>query len=158
MLFIVRDHVLAGRTFHSLVELDGAFARWLPIRRRQVHRTHGEVIAVRAARDRATLLSLPAADYVVADRHLRRVGKDCLVAFEASLYSVPAALVTPGMTVEVRATADHVQLRALRAAPAGRGVRDRAAPARRPVAVRQPARALDPGGPGPRPAQPSTAR
>ena len=34
---IVRDHVLAGRAFTSLAELDGAFAEWVPIRRGQVH-------------------------------------------------------------------------------------------------------------------------
>ena len=45
---IVRDHVLAGRSFDSIRELDGAFDAWLPIRRSQVHRTHGQVIAVRA--------------------------------------------------------------------------------------------------------------
>ena len=52
---IVRDHVLAGRSFDSIAELDGAFAAWLPIRRGQVHRTHGQVIAVRAEADRAAL-------------------------------------------------------------------------------------------------------
>ncbi len=45
---IVRDHVLAGRSFDSLAELTAAFDGWLPTRRAQVHRTHGEVIAVRA--------------------------------------------------------------------------------------------------------------
>ncbi|WP_206185107.1 IS21 family transposase [Thermoactinospora rubra] len=87
---IVRDHVLAGRTFTSLDELDNAFAAWVPIRRGQVHRTHGEVISVRAERDHAALQPLPSTGYVVADKHLRRVGKDCLVSFEGSLYSVPA--------------------------------------------------------------------
>ena len=38
---IVRDHVLGGRTFRSLSELDSAFMDWVPIRRAQVHRTHG---------------------------------------------------------------------------------------------------------------------
>jgi transposase len=52
---IVRDHVLAGRGFDSIAELDGAFAAWLPIRRGQLHRTHGQVIAVRAEADRAAL-------------------------------------------------------------------------------------------------------
>jgi hypothetical protein len=51
--------VLAGRSFDSIAELDGAFAGWLPIRRRQVHRTHGQVIAVRAEADRAALSPLP---------------------------------------------------------------------------------------------------
>src|SRR5215208_2558143 len=47
---IVRDHVLAGRGFDSIAELDGAFTAWLPIRRSQTHRTHGQVIGVRATR------------------------------------------------------------------------------------------------------------
>ena len=88
---IVRSHVLAGRSFASLGELDAAFATWRPIRRAQVHRTLGEVIAVRAERDRAALGPLPDQPYVVCDRHTRRVGKYALVSFEASHYSVPGA-------------------------------------------------------------------
>ena len=91
---IVRGHVLAGRGFDSIAELDGAFASWLPIRRRQIHRTHGQVIAVRAEADRAGLAPLPEQPYLVAEKHLRRVGKDCLISFEASCYSVPARLVS----------------------------------------------------------------
>jgi transposase len=56
---IVRSHVLDGRGFASLGELDAAFATWLPHRRAQIHRTHGEVIGVRAERDRAALGPLP---------------------------------------------------------------------------------------------------
>ena len=100
---IVRDHVIVGRVFDGLDELDAAFGAWLPIRRAQTHRTHGEVIAVRATRDRDRLLALPARPYLVADKHLRRVGKDCLVSFQASLYSVPARKIRAGQAVEVRA-------------------------------------------------------
>ena len=64
---IVRDHVVAGRRFDSIAELDGAFAAWLPIRRAQVHRTHGQVIAVRAEQDRAALGPLPDQPYLVTD-------------------------------------------------------------------------------------------
>jgi transposase len=110
---IVRDHVLAGRDFDSLAEMDSAFAGWLPIRRAQVHRTHGEVIGVRAEADRAALAPLPAAPFLVDDKHLRRVGKDCLVSFEASVYSVPARRVRAGQRVELRVTADSVALHAL---------------------------------------------
>jgi hypothetical protein len=99
---IVRDHVLAGRSFDAMAELDGAFAAWLPIRRRHVHRTHGQVIAVRAEADRAALGPLPERPYLVAERHLRRVGKDCLISFEASCYSVPARLVRPGQRVQLQ--------------------------------------------------------
>src|SRR5215217_4225661 len=72
---IVRDHMLAGRSFDSIAELGGAFAAWLPIRRGQVHRTLGQVIAVRAEADRAALSPLPERPYLVAEKHLRRVGK-----------------------------------------------------------------------------------
>src|SRR5215211_7946245 len=88
---------LAGRSFASLGELDAAFAAWLPIRRAQTHRTHGEVIAVRAGRDRAALGPLPAQPYVVCERHICRVGKDALISFAASHYSVPGARCGPAV-------------------------------------------------------------
>lgn len=112
-VLIVREHVLAGRSFASLAELDDTFTGWLPIRRAQVHRTHGKVIAVRAELDRAALTPLPELPYLVTDRHLRRVGKDCLISFEASLYSVPARRVRAGQSVEVRASPDTLTVHAL---------------------------------------------
>lgn len=111
-VLIVREHVLAGRKFTHLEELGDAFFDWLQIRRSQVHRTHGEVIGVRAKRDRAALLPIPRSDYEVVDRHLRRVGKDCLISFEASHYSVPAKLIRAGMTVELRVTPRTVAIHA----------------------------------------------
>jgi transposase len=107
---IVRSHVLDGREFASLGELDAAFAAWLPIRRAQTHRTHGEVIAVRAERDRAALRPLPEQPDVVCDRHTRRVGKDALVSFAASHYSVPWRRVRPGGRVELRVTPAEVAI------------------------------------------------
>ena len=100
-VLIVRDHVLAGRTFDSLADLDAAFAAWLVIRRGQVHRTHGQVISIRAEADRAALQLLPPTPYLVADRHLRRVGKDAMISFEGSVYSLPARRVRPGQRVSV---------------------------------------------------------
>ena len=109
-VLIVREHVLAGRNFDSIGELDAAFALWLPIRLAQVHRTHGEVIGLRGRRDRAALQALPSSPFLVDDKHLRRVGKDCLVSFEASLYSVPARLIRAGQTVELRVLPDTVTI------------------------------------------------
>lgn len=116
---IVRDHVLAGRCFDSIDECDAAFTAWVPIRRTQTHRTHGEVIGVRADRDHAALRALPPTPYVVADRHLRRVGKDCLVSFAASLYSTPAQQVHAGQLVDVRVSPATVAIHAL--TPAANG-------------------------------------
>jgi hypothetical protein len=107
---LVRSHVLCGRGFASLREMDAAFAAWLPTRRSQVHRTHGEVIATRAERDRAALSPLPAQPYVVCDRHTRRVGKDALISFAASHYSVPWRKVRPGGRVELRVTPAEVAI------------------------------------------------
>jgi hypothetical protein len=112
--------VLAGRSFSSADALDRAFLAWVPVRRATVHRTHGEVIGARAQRDHAALAPVPARPYVVANRYLRHVGKDCLVAFEANLYSVPAARVFPRQLVEVRASAGTVSLHAT--VPDGNGV------------------------------------
>jgi transposase len=112
-VLIGREHVLAARSFDSITEMDAAFGDWLPIRRAQIHRTHGEVIAVRAERDRAALTPLPEQPYLVADRHLRRVGRDCLLSFDASLYSVPARKVRAGQRVELRVSADLIAIHAL---------------------------------------------
>jgi transposase len=110
---IGREHVLAGRRFDSLAQMDAAFTRWVPIRHGQVHRTHLDLIGDRAAVDRAALRPLPEVPYLVADAHLRRVGKDCLISFEASLYSVPAKAIRAGQRVVVRAGVDTVSITAL---------------------------------------------
>ncbi|MEW2043568.1 IS21 family transposase [Streptomyces sp. NPDC005529] len=109
-VLIVRDHVLAGRAFSSVEEMDAAFTSWVPLRRAKVHGTHGEVIGHRAVRDQVALRPLPRTPYVVSQRHLRHVGKDCLVAFDANLYSVPARKVRPRQLVEIRATKSQVML------------------------------------------------
>src|SRR5680860_733640 len=112
---IVRDHVLGGRRFRTLGELDEAFMVWVPIRRAQVHRTHGQVIGVRAVADHAALRPLPATGFEVNPGDLRRVGKDALVSFAGCLYSVPARLIRPGQRVLVRADAATVTISAISA-------------------------------------------
>jgi transposase len=114
---LTRSHVLAGRVFHSLEDMQQAWSEWLPLRRAQVHRTHGEVIAERADRDRAALLPVPEHPYVVSERHIRTVGKDALVSFEASVYSVPWTRVRPRQRVELRVTRDDVRVYTLGASP-----------------------------------------
>lgn len=112
-VIIVRDHVIAARRFDSIAELDGTFSGWLPIRRAQVHRTHGQVIAVRAEVDRAALAPLPEQPYLVTDKHLRRVAKDCLVSFETSFYSVPARSIRPGQRVQLQVDGEVLTIRAV---------------------------------------------
>ena len=117
-VLIAREHVLAGRTFTSLAELDAAFARWVPIRRGQVHRTHGEVIGQRAVRDHAALDPIPARPLLVSESHLRRVGRDSMISFEGSSYSVAARAgdgraTRAGQRVEIRLEAHELVIRRL---------------------------------------------
>ncbi|MFE2156184.1 hypothetical protein ACFXAO_39840 [Streptomyces lavendulae] len=84
----------------------------MPLRRAKVHGTHGEVTGLLAVRDHVALRPLLQTPYVVAQRHLRHVGKDCLVAFYVNLCSVRARKVRPRQLVEVRVTKSHVMLHA----------------------------------------------
>jgi hypothetical protein len=58
----------------------------------------------------------------VADKHLRRVGKDCLISFEASLYSVPARRVRAGQKVQLRVGSDTVTIHSLTPGSDGQSV------------------------------------
>jgi transposase len=107
---LAREKVLNGCDYVSPEQMQDAWAAWLPSRRAQVHRTHGEIIAVRAAVDRAALWPVPERPYTVCERHLRVVGKDALVSFEASLYSVPWMEVRPRQRVELRVTRSRLEI------------------------------------------------
>lgn len=112
---IVREHVLAGRSFGSLAEADAAFQAWVPLRRGQVHRTHGELISTRAARDHAALRPLPRFPFAVTESHLRRVGRDSMISFAGSSYSVAARAgdgraTRAGQRVEVRVGPEHLEV------------------------------------------------
>jgi hypothetical protein len=85
-VLIVRDHVLSARAFSSIEEVDAAFATWVPRRLDQIHKTHREVIGIRAARDHAALEPLPPAP--------------------------PARTVRPRRLVDMRATKSPVMLHA----------------------------------------------
>ncbi|MFF2847673.1 hypothetical protein ACFVT5_15325 [Streptomyces sp. NPDC058001] len=109
-VLIVRYRVLAGRSFFSVEKMDAAFEAWMPQRRSQIHKTYREAIGERVARDRAALKLLPPMPYLVAERHLRPVGKSCPVAFGGNPYSVPARKVRPRQLVENRVAKSRVML------------------------------------------------
>ena len=57
----VRERLLRGHRFTSYEQANAAWRAWNDdVARARVHGTHGEVVAVRAQRDRAALLALPA--------------------------------------------------------------------------------------------------
>lgn len=78
------------------------------IARQRVHGTHGEVVAVRAERDRGALLALPAVAYLVVER-TRRVARDGMFSFEGRRYQVPGA--RGGETIELVLGATEIEVR-----------------------------------------------
>jgi hypothetical protein len=78
------------------------------VARQRVHGTHGEVVAVRAERDRAALLPLPATAYLVVERTTRVVARDGFLSFEGRRYQVPSA--RPGERVELVLGAEEIEV------------------------------------------------
>jgi hypothetical protein len=74
-------------------------ARGTRMSRQRPHGTHGEIIAVRAERDRAALLPLPVSEDLVVERTTRVVARDGFFSFEGRRYHVPDA--KPGERVEL---------------------------------------------------------
>jgi hypothetical protein len=82
-----------------------------------MHGTHGELVAVRAERDRSALGPLPATPYLVVERTTRVVARDGLFSFEGRRYAVPHArpgerveLVLGHQEIEIYSTADGRRL------------------------------------------------
>lgn len=64
--------------------------------RGQTHRTHGEVVSVRAEADRAALKPLPAKPYLAADRHYVRTARSAWSASRLASTRCPGGGCAPG--------------------------------------------------------------
>jgi transposase len=105
----VRERLVRGHRFRSYAEANVQWADWNEgVARRRVHGTHGEIVAVRAERDRAALLALPAQPYLVVQRSQRRVARDGFFSFEGRRYAVPEA--RPGERVELVIGAEELEV------------------------------------------------
>lgn len=105
----VRERLLRAHRFSGYEDANDSWASWNEdVARRRAHGTHGEVVAVRAERDRAALLGLPAAPYLVVERTTRVVARDGLFSFEGRRYAVPDA--RPGERVELVLGAEEVEV------------------------------------------------
>lgn len=96
----VRERLLRGHNFTSYEQANIEWLSWNEeIARQRKHGTHGEIVAVRAERDRAALLPLPSTAYLVVDRTTRVVARDGFFSFEGRRYYVPYA--KPGERVQL---------------------------------------------------------
>jgi transposase len=86
----VPERLLRGHGFTSYEQANIAWLSWNEeITRQRVHGTHGEIVAVRAERDRTALLPLPPTSYLVVERTRRLVARDGFFSFEGRRYHVP---------------------------------------------------------------------
>lgn len=105
----VRERLLRAHDFSDYAEANRAWAAWNEdVARARVHGTHGEVVAVRAERDRAALLAAPAEPYLVTERTTRVVARDGLFSFEGRRYAVAEA--RPGERVELVLGAEELEV------------------------------------------------
>lgn len=104
----VRERLLRGHRFTSYGQANVAWVAWNEdVARHRVHGTHGEIVAVRGERDRAALLRLPPAPYLVVERTTRVVARDGLFSFEGRRYAVPDA--RPGERVELVLGSEEIE-------------------------------------------------
>ena len=105
----VRGRLLRMHGFRSYEQANAEWRSWNEqIARRRTHGTHGEVVAIRAERDRAALLGLPAEPYLVLSRTTRKIARDGHFSFEGRRYAVPGA--AGGETVELRLGAEELEV------------------------------------------------
>jgi transposase len=105
----VRERLLRAHAFNGYEHANREWASWNEdIARRRVHGTHGEIVAVRAERDRAALGPVPPTPYLVVERTTRVVARDGLFSFEGRRYAVPDA--RPGERVELVLGASELEV------------------------------------------------
>ena len=105
----VRERLLRAHAFGGYEHANQAWVSWNEdVARQRVHGTHGEIVAVRAERDRAALAPRPVAPYLVVERTMRRVARDGLFSFEGRRYAVPDA--RPGERVELVLGAQEIEV------------------------------------------------
>jgi len=103
----VQSSFLPGRTFRDLVDANAQLAEWLAEANRRVHRTHGEVVSERFAREAPLLIPLRPGMPLVAKTALRVVDAEGCISYAANRYELPRGY--RGRTLLVRD--DGMQLR-----------------------------------------------
>jgi hypothetical protein len=110
----VRGRLIKAHSFGDYDEANEAWREWNEeVARKRIHGTHGEIVSVRAERDRAALLALPSDPYLVVSRTQRVVGRDGFFSFEGRRYALPSRLQSPGGRVELVLGVREMEARSL---------------------------------------------
>ena len=104
----IQTSFLPGRTFTGVSDAQYQLDDWLIEANGRVHRTHGEVVEERFAREAPLLTPLRSDLQIVAKRELRRVNAEGFIEYRGSRYQVPAG--NRGRTVIVRDDGELVRI------------------------------------------------
>jgi transposase len=104
----IQTSFMPGRVFDGLDNAQLQLSGWLPEANARVHRTHGEVVDVRFAREAPLLIPLRRDLQIVAKRELRRVNAEGYVEYRASRYQMPVG--NRGRTVVLRDDGEHIRI------------------------------------------------
>jgi transposase len=83
----VRDNFMTGIRYSSLDDLNGKALAWCNKVNGLVHATTNEIPFTRLGKESLNPLTR---EYVIDRMNIRKVGKDCLVSYDGSMYSVPS--------------------------------------------------------------------
>lgn len=104
----IQTSFMPGRTFTGLDDAQFQLDDWLPEANSRVHRTHGEVVDVRFAREAPLLIPLRRDLQIVAKREVRRVNAEGFVEYRASRYEMPPG--NRGRSVVIRDDGERVRI------------------------------------------------
>jgi len=104
----IQTSFLPGRIFNGLADGQFQLDDWLVEANSRVHRTHGEVIEERFAREAPLLIPLRRDLQIVAKREVRRVNAEGFVEYRASRYEIPKG--NRGRTVLIRDDGQRVRI------------------------------------------------
>jgi len=98
----IREGFWRGYQFTDRQSANADLQAWLAHKEQRVHGTTHEVVAVRFARERASLQELPLLLFDTSYRLYRKAHKDCTVRFEGNSFVVPHQLVGHKLVLRVK--------------------------------------------------------
>ena len=102
LIQFIQESLWRGYDFEDLTRANADIQAWLTEQAQRVHGTTREVVSVRFAREQ--LSPVPARAYDTRERVVRKVAKDCTVAFGGNRYVVPHRLVGQELVLKADAT------------------------------------------------------
>jgi transposase len=99
----VREGFWRGYSFTTIEQANRDLLAWLnQTANRRVHGTHRQAVDVRWQQEVSCLTPCPATDYDTSIKLYRKVYKDCMISYNASLYQVPPDVVGKKILLKIK--------------------------------------------------------